>query len=38
MVFKDVLKKGKGTEFIIDSIEFNVKISEHVFSKASLRR
>lgn len=38
MVFKDVLKKGEGTEFIIDSIEFNVKIPEHVFSKASLRR
>lgn len=38
MVFKDVLKKGRGTEFIIDSIEFNVKIPEHVFSKASLRR
>ena len=38
MVFKDVLKKGKGTEFIIDSIEFNVKIPGYIFSKASLRR
>jgi len=38
MVFKDVLKKGKGTEFIIDSIEFNVKIPDYIFSKASLRR
>ena len=38
MVFKDVLKKGGGTEFIIDSIEFNVKIPEYIFSKASLRR
>lgn len=38
MVFKDVLKKGAGTEFIIDSIEFNVKIPEYIFSKASLRR
>jgi len=38
MVFKDVLKKGSGTEFIIDSIEFNVKIPDYIFSKASLRR
>lgn len=38
MVFKDVLKKGKGTEFIIDSIEFNVKIPEYIFSKAALRK
>lgn len=38
MVFKDVLKDGKGTEYIIDSIEFNAQISEHIFSKASLRR
>jgi len=38
MVFKDVLKKGKGTEFIIDSIEFDVKIPGYIFSKASLRR
>jgi len=38
MVFKDVLKKGKGTEFIIDSIEFDVDIPEYIFSKASLRR
>jgi len=38
MVFKDVLQKGSGTEFIIDSIEFDVKIPAHVFSKASLRR
>jgi outer membrane lipoprotein-sorting protein len=38
MVFKDVLKSGEGTEFIIDSIEFNVEIPEYIFSKASLRR
>ncbi len=38
MVFKDVLKKGKGTEFVIDSIEFDVKIPPHIFSKASLRK
>ena len=38
MVFKDVLKKGAGTEFIIDSIEFDVEIPEYIFSKASLRK
>jgi outer membrane lipoprotein-sorting protein len=38
VVFKDVLKKGDGTEFIIDSIEFDVTIPDHVFTKASLRK
>ena len=38
MVFKDVLKIGKGTEFVMESIEFNVPIPEHLFSKAALRR
>ena len=38
MVFNDVLKKGQGTEFIIDSIEFDAVIPEHIFSKAALRR
>lgn len=38
MVFKDVLKQGKGTEYIIDEIELDIDIPDHVFSKASLRR
>jgi hypothetical protein len=38
LVFKDELKTGKGTEFIIESIEFNADIPDYVFSKASLRR
>lgn len=38
MTYKDVLKTGKGTEFIIESIEFNIPIPEHYFSKSSLRR
>lgn len=38
MIFKDVLKKGKGTEFIIDSIKFNQDIPEHLFTKAALRK
>jgi outer membrane lipoprotein-sorting protein len=37
MVFKDMLKSGDGTEFIIDEIEFDVDIPEHIFTKASLR-
>ncbi len=38
MVFKDVLKSGKGTEFILEAIEFNADIPEHVFNKSSLRK
>ena len=38
MVFKDALSKGKGTELVINSIEFDVKISKHIFSKAALRK
>jgi len=38
IVFKDELKSGDGTEFIVDSIEFDVAIPDYIFSKASLRR
>ncbi len=38
IVFKDELKDGKGTEFIIDSIEFDINIPEHYFSRAILRK
>jgi outer membrane lipoprotein-sorting protein len=38
IVFKDMLKDGKGTEFIIDEIEFDVNIPDHIFTKASLRK
>lgn len=37
-MYKDVLKKGKGTELIIDSIEFNKNMPNYIFSKASLRK
>ena len=37
MIFRDMLKKGKGTEFIIDEIKFNVSIPESRFSKSVLR-
>lgn len=38
ILFKDMLKQGKGTEFIIQDIEFDVKIPAYRFSKATLRR
>ncbi|MBC7187562.1 MAG: outer membrane lipoprotein-sorting protein [Calditrichaeota bacterium] len=36
--FKDMLKTGEGTEFVVESVEFDQPIPEHLFSKASLRR
>jgi outer membrane lipoprotein-sorting protein len=39
MIFKDVLaKNSKGTEYIIDSIDFDVEIPEYMFTKAALRK
>jgi len=38
LIFKDVLKNGKGTEYFLESIELDVPISEHLFTKASLRK
>lgn len=38
MVYRDVMKTGEGTEFNIESIEFNASIPDYIFSKASLRR
>jgi len=38
ILFRDMLKDGKGTEFNIEEIEFNVAIPEHIFSKASLKK
>jgi outer membrane lipoprotein-sorting protein len=38
MLFKDVLKEGEGTEFQFMEIEFNTKIPDYVFSKASLKK
>ncbi len=37
IVFRDMLKKGDGTEFIVEEIEFNVEVPEHLLSKAALR-
>ncbi|HSG28064.1 MAG TPA: outer membrane lipoprotein-sorting protein [Candidatus Krumholzibacterium sp.] len=37
MTFKDVLSRGEGTEYIIESIEFDIDIPDHYFTKAALR-
>ena len=37
IVFKDVLKEGEGTEFVIESIVFDARIPDALFTKASLR-
>jgi len=37
MYYKDVLKAGDGTQFIISSIKLDEKLPEDIFSKASLR-
>lgn len=38
MNYKDVLKTGKGTDFIVNEIKFNSKIPTYIFNKASLRK
>ncbi|HUV35612.1 MAG TPA: outer membrane lipoprotein-sorting protein [Patescibacteria group bacterium] len=38
MVFKDMLARGEGTEYIIESIDFDAEIPEHMLTKAALRR
>ena len=38
MVYKDVLKEGQGTEFVIVSLEFDAPVPGYLFSKAALRR
>jgi outer membrane lipoprotein-sorting protein len=36
--YKDMLKDGLGTDFIVKKIQFNIEIPEHIFSKASLKK
>lgn len=36
--YKDVLKSGKGTDFIVKSIEFDAEIPAYIFSKAALKK
>lgn len=37
ITFKDMLKTGDGTEFIVEEIRFNVDVPDHLLSKAALR-
>ena len=38
-IFKDALKRNsKGTEWVIEDIQFDVEIPEHIFLKAALRK
>lgn len=38
MLYKDMLKNGNGTKFSITTIEFDVVIPPHIFTKAVLKR
>ncbi len=38
MNFKDMLKSGKGTDFIVMKIEFDPEIPPYIFSKAALKK
>lgn len=38
IVYKDMLKDGKGTEFKMNEIKFDQKIPEYIFTKAALKQ
>jgi outer membrane lipoprotein-sorting protein len=38
ILFKDELKAGKGTEYIVVKMEIGINIPEYIFSRASLRK
>lgn len=38
MIFKDALSSGKGTEYLIESIDFDVEIPDYLLTKAALRK
>jgi len=38
ILYKDILKQGEGTEFIITSIKFNQLIPDYIFTKAALKQ
>lgn len=38
VVYKDMLKTGEGTEFIMTDVKFNQKIPDYIFSKAALKQ
>jgi len=38
VIYRDMLRQGEGTEFKIESIEFDAGIPEHYFTRAALRQ
>jgi outer membrane lipoprotein-sorting protein len=38
MTFKDMLQRGEGTEYIVESIDFDAEVPDHMLTKAALRR
>lgn len=38
IIFKDMLKEGDGTEYIVTNIKFNQQIPEYIFTKAALKQ
>ncbi len=38
IVFKDMLREGEGTEFIIGKIQFNVPRDDYIFTKGNLKK
>ena len=38
MNYKDMLKEGKGTDFVATEMQFDVKIPDYIFTKASLKK
>jgi outer membrane lipoprotein-sorting protein len=38
IIYKDMLKQGDGTEFVITSVKFNQAIPDYIFTKAALKQ
>lgn len=38
IAFKDMLKEGDGTEYVITKVEFDTEIPDYIFTKASLKQ
>jgi outer membrane lipoprotein-sorting protein len=38
MIFKDELQRGEGTEYVIESIDFDADVPEYLLTKAALRK
>jgi outer membrane lipoprotein-sorting protein len=38
IVYKDILKSGEGTEFIITSVKFDQPVPDYIFTKAALKQ